>query len=37
MKKIRFGQPEEFLPSRYCKNFNYQEKEISYPIEKISV
>lgn len=35
MKRIRFGQPEEFVPSRYCKNFNYQEKEISYPIEKI--
>ncbi len=35
MKKIRFGQPEEHVPSRYCQNFNYQEKAISYPVEKI--
>lgn len=35
MKKIRFGTPEKHVPSHYCKGFNYVEKEITYPIEKI--
>jgi len=35
MKKIRFGEPERLVPSLFCKNFNYTESQISYPIEKI--
>ena len=36
MKKITLGTPEEFVPSRFCKGFNYVEKEISYPVSRIS-
>lgn len=36
MKKITLGTPEEFVPSRFCKGFNYQEKPISYPVSRIS-
>lgn len=36
MKRIRFGEPEQLVPSVFCKNFRYEEREIAYPIEKIS-
>ncbi|MBE6727036.1 MAG: glycoside hydrolase [Ruminococcaceae bacterium] len=35
MKKFTFGTPEKFVPSLFCKKFNYSEKEINYPINKI--
>ena len=35
MKKLTFGTPEKLKPSVFCKGFNYVEKSISYPIEKI--
>ncbi len=35
MKKITFGTPEEFVPSKYCKNLNYNETSVKYDIEKI--
>lgn len=36
MKKLTFGTPEKFVPSLFCEKFNYSEKEINYPINKIS-
>lgn len=36
MKKLTFGAPEEHIPSRYCKGFNYQETDIKYDTSKIS-
>ncbi len=35
MKKITFGTPEKFVPTKFCKNFNYVEKDISYDVSKI--
>ncbi len=35
MKKITFGTPEQHVPSRYCKGFNYVEKEVKYPVDEI--
>lgn len=35
MFKLRFGKPEEHVPSKYCHNLNYQETEIQYDISKI--
>lgn len=35
MKKIRFGTPEEFVPSRFCAGFSPRETDVKYPIEKI--
>lgn len=35
MKKITYGTPEEFVPSRFCKTFHYQEEEIHYDINLI--
>lgn len=35
MIKIRFGTPETFVPSRFCKGFNYIEKAIKYDYKKI--
>ncbi len=31
MKKFTFGTPESFVPSQFCKNFNYEETDVSYP------
>ncbi len=36
MIKITFGTPEKYVPSIFCKNFNYTETKVSYPVEKIS-
>ena len=35
MKKITFGIPEEFVPSKYCKALAYHETPIQYDIENI--
>ena len=35
MKKITFGTPEEFVPSKFCDGFNYVETDIKYDISKI--
>ncbi len=35
MKKLTFGTPEEFVPSKYCKNLCYNETPIKYNSEKI--
>lgn len=31
MKKFSFGTPEELVPSRFCKGFNYLETDVKYP------
>ncbi len=31
MKKFTFGTPEEFVPSKYCRNFNYVETDVKFP------
>ncbi len=36
MKKITYGTPEEHIPSRYCKGFNYVETDIKYDISRIA-
>lgn len=36
MKKITFGKPEAIVPSKFCKNFNYTETAVRYPVEMIS-
>lgn len=36
MKKLTFGTPEEFTPSKYCEKFSYTESEISYDTSKIT-
>ena len=36
MKRITYGYPEEHIPSKYCKGFNYQETDIKYDTSKIS-
>ena len=36
MKKLTFGTPEKIVPSKFCKNFNYVEKEINFNTEKIT-
>lgn len=36
MKKFTFGVPEEFVPSKFCKNFNYQETDVSFPVSRFS-
>lgn len=36
MKKITFGTPEEFVPSKFCNNFAYKESEINYDISRIT-
>lgn len=36
MKRFTFGIPEEFVPSKFCKNFAYHEKEIGYDTSRIS-
>ncbi len=35
MKKISYGAPEEFVPSKFCKAFNYKETPLEYDAEKI--
>ena len=35
MKKITFGTPEKFVPSMFCDNFNYVEKDIKYDVSRI--
>ena len=30
MKKFTFGTPEEIVPSRYCRNLQYEETAIRY-------
>ena len=36
MYKLTFGTPEEHVPSKYCKAFNYTPSEIRFPTEKIA-
>ena len=36
MKRIRFGEPEKLVPSVFCKNFNYTESNIDYPLSRIT-
>lgn len=36
MYKLTFGTPEEHVPSKYCKNFNYVPKDINFPTENIA-
>ena len=36
MQKITFGTPEKLVPSYFCKNFNYIETEVRYPVENIT-
>ena len=36
MYKMTFGTPEEHVPSKYCKNFNYVPKSVNFPTENIS-
>ena len=31
MKKFTLGTPEEFVPSKYCRNFNYVETDVKFP------
>ena len=35
MKRITFGTPEKFVPSYFCKNFNYEETNVSYDTSRI--
>ena len=35
MKKLSFGTPEVHTPTKYCKNLQYTETAISYPIDTI--
>lgn len=35
MKKITFGTPESAVPSKFCRNFDYKETEIKYPVDDI--
>jgi hypothetical protein len=35
MKKLTFGTPEAFTPSKFCDGLTYTETEISYPTEEI--
>ena len=35
MKRVIFGEPEKIVPSCFCKNFSYAEKEVAYPIQDI--
>lgn len=36
MKKIRFGTPEEYVPTRFCKNLHAEESDVSYDLSKIT-
>ena len=35
MKKLSFGTPEEFVPSKFCDGFSYQETDVKYDVSKI--
>jgi len=35
MKKLTFGTPEDLVPSKFCKNFSYQETDIKYNTDAI--
>lgn len=37
MKKITFGKPEEFVPSKFCDNLNYKETAVKYDTSKIKM
>lgn len=37
MKKITFGKPEEFVPSKFCDNLNYTETAVKYDTSKIKM
>lgn len=36
MLKLTFGKPEEHVPSKYCKNFNYTPTKVNFPRESIT-
>jgi len=36
MKKLTFGTPEEFVPTKFCENLQYKETDISYNTADIS-
>lgn len=36
MKRIIFGTPEKIVPSKFCKDLNYIETEIKYPVGSIN-
>ena len=36
MKKLTFGTPEKFVPTAFCKNLSYDEKDIQYDTSKIT-
>ena len=36
MKRLTLGTPETLVPSAFCKDFRYNETEISYPVEQMS-
>lgn len=35
MKRIRFGVPEEIVPTKYCRNLNYIETDVQYDISNL--
>lgn len=35
MKKIRFGIPEQFVPTFFCDKLDYRETQIKYPVQDI--
>lgn len=35
MKKLTFGTPEQIVPTKFCKNLDYEETAIRYPVENI--
>lgn len=37
MKKISFGKPEKFVPSKFCDNLNYTETPVNYNTDKIKM
>ncbi len=36
MKKIMFGKSEKIVPSKFCKEFSYKERDVRYPVDKIA-
>lgn len=34
MKKVRFGSPEEIVPSKFCRDLRYVETQINYDLSK---
>ena len=34
MKKLRFGTPEQIVPSKYCQNLHYEETEVGYDLTR---